>query len=95
VFAGHSDWRLPNLRELESLRDFSHLNPAVDPVFNTSCVGGCTVTTCSCTRTFHYWTSTTAQDFSAYAWYIHFPNGGISADTKVSKAFVRAVRTAS
>ena len=30
-FAGHCDWRLPNFRELESIVDLEHYDPAVAP----------------------------------------------------------------
>jgi hypothetical protein len=32
-FAGHDDWRLPNVRELQSIVDYGRLGPAIDPVF--------------------------------------------------------------
>ncbi len=64
-FAGHTDWRMPNRKELESILDTGTAQPAVDTAFNTNCGGpdpqfpgcpscwignsGCTVLTCSCT----------------------------------------------
>lgn len=40
-FAGHSDWRLPDVKELQSILDYSHSpgttqSAAIDPLFNAS-----------------------------------------------------------
>jgi hypothetical protein len=32
-FAGHDDWRLPNVRELQSIVDYKYVAPSIDPVF--------------------------------------------------------------
>jgi hypothetical protein len=33
-FAGHSDWRVPNVRELQSIVDYGRFDPTSDPVFD-------------------------------------------------------------
>jgi hypothetical protein len=49
VFAERSDWRLPNVRELESIADFPRRYPraALDPIFDGEVE--------------HYWTSTSVS----------------------------------
>jgi len=98
-FAGHTDWRIPNVNELQSIVNYQHVNPAVDTAFNTGCAASCTVTTCSCTQSGLYWSSTTYQGGPPQAWFVHFSAGSVSqAATVVSKpdgGYVRAVRGSS
>ncbi len=66
-FAGHTDWRRPNRKELDSLLNLDLALPNVStfPEFDSNCGAnssgnpGCTVTTCSCTVPDTYLTSTT------------------------------------
>ncbi|HVM94744.1 MAG TPA: DUF1566 domain-containing protein [Candidatus Acidoferrales bacterium] len=95
AFAGHTDWRMPSVTELQSLVDYSHFAPAVDPAFNTGCISDCTVTTCSCTQADYYWSTTAYQDPSlpGYAWNVDFNLGALNSYEKSLPAFyVRAVR---
>ncbi|HEX7408535.1 MAG TPA: DUF1566 domain-containing protein [Candidatus Binatia bacterium] len=84
-FAGHCDWRIPNIKELQSIANYQNAGPAVDAAFSTSCAAGCTVdgasgtTMCSCTQSGGYWSSTTCQDSPDYAWGVGF--GGSSVAT--------------
>jgi hypothetical protein len=96
AFAGYTDWRLPNVKELQSIVDYGNLNPSVDPVFNAGCSPGCTVLTCSCTAgaafNDHYWSSTTDVSFPSGAWFVFFFSGGTITDFKSTANHVRAVR---
>jgi hypothetical protein len=92
-FAGHRDWRIPNVNELQSLVDYQNVTPAVDTAFNTNCTSGCTVLTCSCTWSFQYWSSTTYQIFPSSAWFVNFGGGAVGAPDKGSFDYVRAVRS--
>ncbi len=91
-FAGHTDWRVPNVRELQSIANYQNFNPAVSPAFNTSCTPGCTVTSCSCTQASNYWSSTTYALNPQNAWFVYSPDGFMYAISKPSNGYVRAVR---
>lgn len=78
AFAGHDDWRLPNVRELESLVDYGRNAPSIDPVFTAF--------------PSQYWSSTSRSEQTGNAWYILFRFGDANGDAKGVEKFVRAVR---
>ncbi len=92
VFAGHTDWRVPNAKELQSIVNYQNAFPSVSAAFNTACAPGCTVTTCSCTRSGVYWSSSTYALSPTGAWFVNFDVGNVSADSKPVNFAVRAVR---
>ena len=61
--AGHTEWRLPNIRELQSIVDCGRFYPAIDPVF-----GGITD---------WYWSSTTDVSNTEVAWYVRLDFGSV------------------
>ena len=85
-FAGHCDWRLPNINELQTLTDYGRVSLAIDPVFNNG-VDSFTQSSLS-----FYWSSTTGQGFSGFAWQVDFRGGRVGADNKGNAWYVRAVR---
>jgi hypothetical protein len=92
-FAGHRDWRIPNVRELQSMIDYGRYEPAVDPIFHTNCTPGIDVVHGSCTLANNYWTSTTSANFPSLAWFGNFIVGSVLEEqSKVNGMFVRAVR---
>jgi hypothetical protein len=78
--AGHTDWRLPNRNELQSLVDYSRDVPSIDPLLAPNTV--------SC----NYWSSTTSIDYTNFAWYVSFGKGQVSYASKLYSDCVRAVR---
>ena len=83
--AGRDDWRLPNVRELQSIMDYGRYSPAIDPVFGA--------------ESGRYWSSSTFAFYPALAWCVDFCYG-IVASTDVrcnpndvcNLRYVRAVR---
>ncbi len=91
-FAGHTDWRLPNVRELQSIVDYERFLPSIDPIFDTGCTPGCSVLTCSCTGIANYWSSTSIAILPTDAWIVFFTDGGVINEPKSITQSVREVR---
>lgn len=86
-FAGHDDWRLPTITELQSIVDLSATgcglgSPCIDPVFGP-------------TQSSIYWSSSTYQNLPTNAWYVFFSDGFTFTNTKTTSLYVRAVRSGS
>jgi hypothetical protein len=88
-FAGYTDWRIPNAKELQSIVDST-----VDPAFHlVSCTcTDVTAATCSCTGSCRYWSSTTPHSLSSLAWFVNFGEGSVDFINKVADNCARAVR---
>jgi hypothetical protein len=85
---GETDWRLPNVHELQSLVHQGRYDPAIDPIFGTlsGAVGQVS-----------YWTSTSQQ--GTLAWHYlsevgFFQTGTVAAQKALASRLVRAGRNA-
>jgi len=78
-YAGRSDWRTPNIRELHSIVDYGRSNPTANPIFAPI--------------SNETWSSTSRSVDATSAFLIDFNDGFSKIPTKTRDAFrVRAVR---
>jgi hypothetical protein len=88
VFAGHCDWRLPTIAELQTIvdtsvagcGDISLTTPCIDPTFGPTAASD------------GYWSSTTEDGVADNAWAVRFGFGDLASPSKALAIFVRAVR---
>ncbi len=80
TFAGFSDWRLPNIKELQSINDESLINPSINQTF----FNGVNVN--------HYWSSTSLPNQTTKGWYLDTQFGVTTYQFKINKLYALCVR---
>ena len=81
--SSYADWRLPNVKELESQIDHSYFNPPLPsdyPFLNVQ-------------SDLFYWTSTASASNTSIAWNVNMYNGVVNFGTKTNGDYVWPVRS--
>lgn len=86
-YAGHCDWRLPTIEELQGIVDLSA----------AGCGSGspCLATAFLPDATYDYWSASTNATYPEVAWHLSTSNGGAYNFLKTNVDYVRAVRSGS
>lgn len=79
-FAGHKDWRLPNIRELGTLAELQCARPAINlEIFPNA-------------PSAHVWSSSPYHFYTHYSWYVDFGNGQLTYAERIKPKQIRLVR---
>ncbi|MBD3842399.1 MAG: DUF1566 domain-containing protein [Campylobacterales bacterium] len=79
-FSGFTDWKLPNIKELQTIVDVERKEVAIAKEFENF-------------EPSSYWSSTVDMSNETNAWYVGFKTGATFKDSKDYDCYVRCVRT--
>lgn len=81
VIANKTEWRLPNIKELQSINDETKFNPSLDNnVFSSG-------------NQKKFWSSTTLPNHTTWAWYMHSQFGITTYSDKILRNYVMCVHS--
>lgn len=79
-FAGHRDWRLPNIRELSSLLELQCAGPAINLAIFPNATSA------------DVWSSSPAHFHTHYSWHVDFATGAFTYGERTKSKAIRLVR---
>jgi hypothetical protein len=77
---GHNDWRMPHVKELESIANLGAFSPAIDSNFFPNTLAA------------NYWSATPYANSTIAAWYVRFEAGSLGSANRGDAYLVRLVR---
>jgi len=90
--SSEGDWRLPNVKELQSLVDYGLYGPALSDTAGTGQWSTGDPFNNVQSLDYFYWSSTTYAPFTVVAWGVYLDDGYVGIDYKTSMSYVWPVR---